>query len=116
MTAFQKTISATTRLAVQYMGRRSRMCTFQFSRPLRGEAAAAKKFHPTSPFRQRKMQQLEGPLYIRRRSESISWFSSFSFLGKAGEEDRFRKLEAEASKDNEHSRSEETMDRVGEME
>ena len=94
-----------------------RMCTFQFSRPLRGEAAAAKSFLQPRLFAKGKCNSLRGRYTtFCRRSESISWFSSFSFLGKTGEEDRFRKLEAEASKDNEHSRSEETMDRVGEME
>ncbi len=62
------------------------------------------------------MQQLRGRyIYVGEVSPFLG-FLPFSFLGKTGEEDRFRKLEAEASKDNEHSRSEETMDRVGEME
>ncbi len=98
------------------MGRRSIGCALSNFRDRCVVKRPLLKVFSNLAFSPKEMQQLEGPLYIRRRSESISWFSSFSFLGKAGEEDRFRKLEAEASKDNEHSRSEETMDRVGEME
>ncbi len=114
---FSKTIPATTRFAA-CMGRRSMGCALSnfrdrcvVKRPL------PKSFIQPRLFARGKCNSLRGRYATYcRRSKSISWFSSFFLFGKTGEEDRFRKLEAEASKDNEHSWSEKTMDRVGEME